>query len=86
MKCFIHFELPDGSRMDKAFRYEWRLWTIPEIREILQEAGFSKVTVYLEGDDDEEDEDGNVEGNGIFEPAEHCDADAGILGYFVAEK
>lgn len=86
MKCFIHFVLPDGSRMDKAFSYEWRLWTIPELREIMQEAGFSRVTVYLEGDDGEPDEDGNVEGNGIFEPAEHCDADAGILGYFVAEK
>ncbi|MDH5184529.1 MAG: class I SAM-dependent methyltransferase [Gammaproteobacteria bacterium] len=83
MKCHIHFEFEDGSRMEKAFSYEWRLWTLPEIRELLVEAGYSKVTVYLEGDDEDEDSD---EGNGIFEPAERADADAGFLGYVVAEK
>lgn len=81
MKCHIHFEFEDGSRMEKAFSYEWRLWTLPEIQEILTEAGYSKVTVYLEGDDEDSDE-----GNGIFEPAERADADAGFLGYVVAEK
>lgn len=83
MKCHIHFEFEDGSRMENAFSYEWRLWTLPEIQEILKEAGYSKVTVYLEGDDEDEDSD---EGNGIFEPAERADADAGFLGYVVAER
>jgi SAM-dependent methyltransferase len=81
MKCHIHFEFEDGSRMEDAFTYEWRLWTLPELREILDEAGYSKVTVYLEGDDED-----TGEGNGIFEPAERADADAGFLGYLVAEK
>ena len=35
MQCYIHFEFPDGSRMDRAFSYRWRLWTLPEIRELL---------------------------------------------------
>lgn len=81
MVCHIHFEFEDGSRLEKAFTYEWRLWSLPEIREILDEAGYSKVTVYLEGDDEE-----TGEGNGIFEPATRADADAGFLGYIVAEK
>ena len=81
MKCKIHFEFPDGSRMENAFTYEWRLWTLPEIRELLEEAGYSKVTIYLEGDDEDSEE-----GNGIFEPATRADADAGFLAYIVAEK
>lgn len=81
MKCFIHFEFEDGSRMDKAFAYEWRLWTLPEIRELLEEAGYSHVGIYLEGDDD----DGEG-GNGIFSQAERGDADAGWLAYIVAQK
>ena len=33
--CRIHFSFPDGSEMKNAFVYEWRLWTIPEISELL---------------------------------------------------
>ncbi|MDX1444408.1 MAG: class I SAM-dependent methyltransferase, partial [Gammaproteobacteria bacterium] len=64
-RCHISFRFRDGSRLERAFSYEWRLWTLPEIRELLVEAGFEKVTVYWQG----EDEDG--EGDGIFEPVEH---------------
>ena len=79
MDCHIHFEFPDKSRMDKAFSYHWRLWTLPEIRELLFEAGFSKVTVYWEGTDLESNE-----GNGIYAPAEVGDADPGWVCYIVA--
>jgi hypothetical protein len=80
MDCHIHFEFPDESRMDKAFSYHWRLWTLPEIRELLSAAGFSKVTVYWEGTDEEINE-----GNGIYEPAVIGDADPGWVCYLVAE-
>jgi SAM-dependent methyltransferase len=80
MTCHIHFEMPDGSRLDKAFSYYWRLWTLPEIREILQEAGFTKSEVYWEGTDEETEE-----GNGIYEPSETGDADAGWVCYLVAQ-
>ena len=52
----IHFEFKDGSRIDKAFTYEWRYWTLPEITELLKEAGFSEVHVYWDqaGEDEEE--------------------------------
>ena len=52
--CHIHFEFPDGSRMKKAFTYDWRLWTIPEVRECLEEAGFSKTEVWWERSDTDE--------------------------------
>lgn len=80
MQCYIHFHFPDGSKMKRAFSYEWRLWTLPEIREILREAGFQRVTVYWEG----EDEDG--EGNGVFEPTEVGDCCPAFIAYIVAEK
>ena len=80
MRCHIHFKFPDGSRIKKAFTYEWRLWNAPEIRELLLEAGFKKATVYWEG----EDEDG--EGNGVFTPDEKGEADLAWIAYIVAEK
>lgn len=78
-KCKIHFKFKDGSKLKNAFTYEWRLWTLPELTEMLQEAGF-KTTVYWEGTD----EDG--EGNGVFTPATKGEADAGWISYIVAEK
>ncbi len=33
----IHFKFPDGTKIMKAFTYEWRLWTLPEIQEMLLE-------------------------------------------------
>lgn len=79
MVCYIHFKFRDGSKMERAFEYHWRHYTLPEIRDCLLDAGFGKVTVYWEG----EDEDG--EGNGEFEPAEEGDADMAFITYIVAE-
>jgi cyclopropane fatty-acyl-phospholipid synthase-like methyltransferase len=78
--CHIHFAFPDGSRLDKAFSYTWRLWSLPEIRDLLHEAGFSKVTVHWQGWDDDGEADGN------FLPATRADADAGWICYLSAEK
>ncbi len=81
MTCHIHFEFDDGSRMDKAFSYHWRLWTLPEIREVLLEAGFSQVDIYWEGTDES-----GEEGNGIYTPQLVGDADAGWVCYIVAQR
>ncbi len=80
MRCHIHFRFKDGSKIKKAFTYEWRLYTAPELRDLLLEAGFRKVTVYWEG----EDEDG--EGNGEFTPDAEGEADLAWIAYIVAEK
>ncbi|WP_145172878.1 class I SAM-dependent methyltransferase [Rubripirellula lacrimiformis] len=50
---YIHFKFADGSKLKKAFEYHWRFWTIPEVREMLAEAGFSKSHVYWENDDED---------------------------------
>jgi len=80
IRCHIHFSFPDGSKIRKAFTYEWRLWSAPELREILLEAGFRSATVYWEG----EDEDG--EANGEFKPEKKGAADSAWIAYIVAEK
>ena len=80
MVCHIHFKFPDKSKIKKAFTYDWRLWTIPELREILIEAGFSNVRVFWEHEDD----DG--EGTGEFYEEAHGEADLAWIAYIVAEK
>ncbi|MGI9290125.1 MAG: methyltransferase domain-containing protein [Gammaproteobacteria bacterium] len=80
MTCHIHFKFPDKSKLKKAFTYTWRLWTLPEIRELLLEAGFRNPTVYWEGTDK------NGEGDGVFTPDDKGEADAGWIAYIVAEK
>lgn len=76
----IHFRFPDGSEMARAFTYDWRLWTLPELRETLLEAGFSRVTIYWEGTT----QDG--EGDGVFRPSTKGEACAGWIAYLVAER
>jgi SAM-dependent methyltransferase len=80
MVCHIHFKFPDGSKIKKAFTYDWRMWTLPEIRELLLEAGFSTARIYWEG----EDEDG--EGNGEFTETDTGTPDLAWVCYIVAEK
>jgi len=56
LKCYIHFHFPDKSKLKKAFSYTWRVWGAKELREILEEAGFSQTIVYRQEFDDETDE------------------------------
>ena len=57
VQYYIHFE-KDGVRYDRAFSYDWRMWTVAEIVELMQEAGFPKVETYWEGEDEDGDGDG----------------------------
>ncbi|MEM9385875.1 MAG: class I SAM-dependent methyltransferase [Pseudomonadota bacterium] len=77
--CFIHFHFPDRSKMQPAFSYRWRLWTLPELRDVILEAGFSDITVYWEQADDE------GEGTGEYEAVERGEADPAWIVYVVAE-
>ena len=78
--CHIHFKFPDGSKIKRAFTYDWRLWTLPELSELLVEAGFSKVRIYWEGDD------GDGGGNGEFKEHATGEADLAWIAYLVAER
>jgi len=77
----IHFVFPDGSRLRRAFTYDWRLWTIPEIRECLAEAGFRRSHVYWEGTDH-----ATGEGDGVFRKTRVGEACGGWIAYLAAEK
>ncbi len=79
--CHIHFRFKDGSRLKRAFSYEWRLWTLPEIRELLSAAGFREIIVYHEGWDEDAEE-----GDGMFTPTDTLDPDAGWVCYLAAVK
>ncbi len=76
----IHFEFPDGSRIDRAFTYDWRLWQPAEVREALLDAGFANVELYWEN----EDEDG--EGDGTFRRRKVVENMPGWLAFIVAAK
>lgn len=78
---YIHFKFPDGSKIKKAFSYHWRLWTLPEIQEVLREAGFSDVVIYWEGADED-----TGEGNGEFTRVTEGEACEGWIAYLVGIK
>ena len=78
MRCAIHYEFPDGSRLENAFRYQWRFWSLPELLELLAEAGFSKTVVLWEGADE------NGDGNGVFEEVTEGSADETWIAYLVS--
>lgn len=81
---YIHFKVKQKSgrwkRIERAFTYDWRMWSIPELREIMLEAGFKKTHVYWEGTTR------GGEGDGIFsrvEKGEECEA---WVAYIVGES
>lgn len=75
----IHFEFKDGSALRNAFRYEWRLWSLPELRDLLLEAGFSNSQVLWEGTDRT-----TGLGNDVFSRRERADAALAWVAYVVA--
>ncbi len=75
----IHFEFHDGGGIRRAFSYEWRLWTLPEIREILIEAGFKKIDLYWEGFDAR-----SGLGNSVFRKVDRAKNSQGWIAFFAA--
>jgi len=76
----IHFKRQGEPKREKVFTYDWRMWTIPEIRECMTEAGFRRTHVYWEG----VNRAGN--GNGIFKRSESGDNESeGYVAYVVGE-
>ncbi len=73
----IHFRLADGRVMRDAFTYDWRLWTIPEVRELLAEAGFAESFVYWETEH-------NGEGTGEYVRMENGDNAFAWIAYVFA--
>jgi SAM-dependent methyltransferase len=80
LQCFIHFAFPDGTKLNKAFSYDWRLWTLPEIVDCLKDAGFETPQVWWEGFD----EDG--EGDGEYERVDEGEPCEGFVCYVTAKR
>ena len=78
-RCHIHFDFPDGTRLKNAFTYDWRLWNLMELRDVLADAGFSRTEVYWEGT-----EPGTDEGNGVFKKRQKVENEACWVAYVVA--
>ncbi len=78
VRCYIHFRFPDGSLMENAFAYDWRLWSLPETCDLLEECGYRKVIVYWEGTDN----DG--EPSGKFNPDRKGDLAPAWVSYIIA--
>jgi len=47
-KYAIHFEMPDGKSKRNAFTYDWRIWSVPELTDLLIDAGFRQSHTYWE--------------------------------------
>jgi SAM-dependent methyltransferase len=77
----IHFRFHGGGGISRAFVYDWRLWSIPEVREVLREAGFRTVEVYWEGTESD-----TGEGDGVFRLTRRTTNHPGWIAYIVAWK
>jgi len=83
--CHIHFEFDDGSKLNKAFTYVWRLWTLPELKDLLLEAGFSSVHIYWEEFvESKNPKDEYLEGTGTYREVTEMDQQESWLAYIVA--
>ncbi len=77
----IHFSFTDESEIRDAFVYDWRLWTIPEVRELMTEAGFQDVHVLWEGTDPK-----TGEGTQEYDRADKGEADLAWIAYLVGQN
>lgn len=75
----IHFKV-GGKKIEQVFTYDWRMWSISEIRDIMEEVGFKKTHVYWEGTAP----DGSGDGN--FTRVDHGEACQSWIAYVVGEK
>ncbi len=76
----IHFKLPGQKKLTNVFTYDWRLWSLAELRDLMLECGFSKVHYYWEGTDDEGEGDGEY---AKVESGEICES---FVAYIVGAK
>jgi len=77
---YIHFRPKGQKKVEKVFTYDWRMWSIPELREILTEVGFKRTHVYWEGTTK------SGEGDGKFTRTEKGESCLSWIAYIVAEK
>ncbi len=76
----IHFKIDSQPKIKNVFSYEWRMWSLPELRDIMVESGFKKATIYWEGTNRK------GSGNGVFKAVEKGEDCQAWVAYVVGEK
>lgn len=79
--CHISFEFRDGTALRRCFTYDWRHYSLPELRDVLLEAGFAGVDAYWEGIDES-----TGGGSGVFRRAARAENEPVWNAYLVARK
>ena len=80
MTCHLHYQRRGEAQRMRVFSYHWRQWSVPEITDILREAGFASIEYWSEGLDKKGD------GDGKYHPVKeekNCEA---WVCYIVAKK
>jgi SAM-dependent methyltransferase len=77
---YIHFKPKGMKKQERVFKYDWRMWSIPELRDILAECGFKKSHIYWEGTNKKGG------GDGVFTRTEKGEACQSWIAYIAAEK
>lgn len=76
----IHFKTKDGVMHRDCFTYDWRVWTIPELKEAMLEAGFKAAHVYWESANE------RGEGTGEFLRSDAGENDYSWIAFVVGTK
>lgn len=76
----IHYKPKGKAKVENAFTYDWRMWSIPELREMMSEVGFQKTHVYWEGTTRA------GEGDGKFTKTETGEECLAWIAYIVGQK
>lgn len=76
----IHFRPQGMKKIERVFTYDWRMWTIPELRDLLEEVGFKRTHIYWEGTTK------SGEGDGVFSRTEKGEECQSWIAYIAAEK
>jgi len=76
--CRIHYAFQDGSELRNAFVYDWRLWSMPEVMEVMREAGFEDVHFLWEGTDKK-----TGKGTDTYHRVKKGEADTAWIAYII---
>ena len=83
--CHISWRFKDKSQLHRAFTYDWRLWTLPEMQELMLAAGFKSVKLYFERVAGEEGDE-FLTGTGEFIEHTEIENQEAFLAYVLALK
>lgn len=79
--CHIHFKGKQIHSVREAFSYDWRLWSITELVDLLGECGFERVDPYFEGWSEKDNDT-----DGVLRVRKRYEGMLAWIGYLAAYK